>query len=509
VWIDRVERASSIPADVKELEKWQRGPRFSVLLHADGEYTPRQRDHSIKSVQSQLYPSWTLNQTPVELTTSELDAVEGDYIILLRVGDALAPSALYRMAESLEENDRSLILYGDQDELDGAGRRTRAWFKPRWNAEMFLAQDYISAGIAINISIARNAAAATGEADLPAFLLAATAHADGAITHIPHILCHAARRPAAAGQEERLRAVGEHIGPLGGSCSPGPFGTVKVQWPLPADLPLVTIIVPTRDKLELLKPCIEGVLEQTVYPNFEVLIIDNDSVEKATADFLTNIQRDPRVRVTRFHGAYNFSTMNNFAVSQARGTYVCLLNNDTEVLEPAWLTEMMRYAVRSEVAAVGAKLLYDDGTIQHAGVVIGLGEAAGHAHRFMPANEQGYFGMPHVTQFVSAVTAACLVVEKEKFEAVGGLDERLGHAFNDVDLCLKLEKAGWRNVYVPHAVLVHHESKTRPKDHSRDQIDRYMRELGLLQDRWGTKTYRDPQHNPNLDRYSETFVLAF
>jgi GT2 family glycosyltransferase len=217
----------------------------------------------------------------------------------------------------------------------------------------------------------------------------------------------------------------------------------------------------------------------------------------------------PKVRLLPYPGTYNFSAINNAAARNARGSYLCLLNNDTEVVSGEWLTELMRYAVRPDIGAAGAKLLYEDGTIQHAGVVVGIGEAAGHAHRFLPAHEPGYFRQPHVAQYVSAVTAACLVVEKAKFEAVGGLDEaELAVAFNDVDFCLKLEKAGWRNVYVPHAVLVHHESKSRGKDISAANIDRYRRELNVLQQRWGTKTYDDPLHNPNLDRYSETFVIS-
>jgi GT2 family glycosyltransferase len=283
---------------------------------------------------------------------------------------------------------------------------------------------------------------------------------------------------------------------------------VKVEWPLPQPLPLVSIIVPTKDKLELLQPCIESVLEQTDYDQFEIVIVDNGSVEERTADYLAAIGKNSKVRVIAYPHDYNFSAINNFAAHEARGTFLCLLNNDTEVVNAGWLTELMRYAVREDIGAAGAKLLYDDGTIQHAGVVIGIGDAAGHAHRFLPGHEPGYFCQPHVAQFVSAVTAACLVVEKRKFEAVGGLDENsLAVAFNDVDFCLKLEKAGWRNVYVPHAVLVHHESKSRGKDISPANIDRYQRELNVLQERWGTKTYEDPLHNPNLDRYSETFVI--
>jgi GT2 family glycosyltransferase len=184
------------------------------------------------------------------------------------------------------------------------------------------------------------------------------------------------------------------------------------------------------------------------------------------------------------------------------------LNNDTEVVEDGWLTEMMRYAVRSQIGAVGAKLLYADNTIQHAGVIVGIGEAAGHAHRNLPTRDKGYFGRAHSAHFVSAVTGACLLVEKQKFLGVGGLDQdSFAVAYNDIDFCLKLERAGWRNVYVPHAVLIHHESKSRGKDHARSQIDRYRKELTVFQKRWGSKTYDDPLFNPNLDRSNETFVI--
>jgi GT2 family glycosyltransferase len=305
-----------------------------------------------------------------------------------------------------------------------------------------------------------------------------------------------------------MSAVGKHVAPLGAGCVAGPFDTVKVQWPLPEELPSVSIIVPTRDRLEFLRPCLRSVLERTDYENFEIIVIDNGSAEARTKAYLEEVSRNPRIRVFSFPGPYNFPAINNFAVQQARASYLCLLNNDTEVIEKTWLSQMMRYAVRPDVGAVGAKLLYDDGSIQHAGVVIGIGGAAGHVHRFLPAGEPGYFRQPHVSQFVSAVTAACLVVDKHKFLAVGGLDEvQLPVAFNDVDFCLKLQAAGWHNVYVPHAVLLHHESKTRESDISRQNIDRFRREVNVLQDRWNTETYDDPFHNPNLDRATETFIV--
>jgi GT2 family glycosyltransferase len=206
--------------------------------------------------------------------------------------------------------------------------------------------------------------------------------------------------------------------------------------------------------------------------------------------------------------AYNFSALNNLAARHAKGSFLLLLNNDTEVISPEWLTEMMRYAYREDVGAVGAKLLYDDGSIQHAGVVVGMGEAAGHAHRFLAHDDPGYFWQAHVAQYASAVTAACLLVRLDKFEAVDGLDEKeLAIAYNDVDLCLKLERAGWHNVYTPHATLYHHESRSRGDDLSPQHRERYMRELKIFQDRWGARTYADPLHNPNLDRYVEQFTV--
>jgi GT2 family glycosyltransferase len=478
---------------------------FCVVLHAAGDHSIEQLRRSRRSVERQIYPHWTMTEWESGLNADfETDP---DFIVPLRIGDQLSTTALFRFAEASRANRDASILYGDEDYLDERGRRYRPWFKPQWNSEMFLAMDYLSSSAAIDTCVAKNVCLANHPANISSLMLAATAACADRIVHIPHILSHTLAN--AGFDRRRLVEVSQHVEKVGARCKPGPFGTTKVEWPLPQNPPLVTIVVPTRDNLEVLKPCIEGVLEKTDYPNFEVLIIDNDSVEKSTAEFLTKIEKDRRVRVRAFHGGFNFSTMNNFAVRDARGTFVCLLNNDTEILEPVWLTEMMRYAVRPEVGAVGAKLLYDDGTIQHAGVIVGLGEAAGHAHRFLPANEPGYFAMPHVAQFVSAVTAACLLVEKAKLKSVNGLDPELACAFNDVDLCLKLKTAGWRNVYVPHAALLHHESKTRPKDQSPDQIERFMRELRILQDRWTTKTYADPQHNPNLDRLSETFVIDF
>jgi GT2 family glycosyltransferase len=507
-WIETVERSSGLGSDcAAAVESWEWRPRFSILLHTPPEYKPEQLDRSLRSLDRQIYPHWTIASEPSRSMASQVAAADADYLVPLRIGDALSDTALFRFAEALQADRSAALLYGDQDELDERGKRSRPWFKPRWNEEMFLAQDFLSSAVAIELGLMREQCASNPDADLSALLLAATAAAGGPIVHVPHILCHV--DPTASGAAtDRLEAVARHVEPLGAICTPGQFGTIRVQWPLPDALPLVSIIVPTRDKIELLRPCVESLLRRTNYANIEILIVDNGSSAPETLDYLAQIERHPTIRVLPYDRPYNYSAINNFAVGEARGSYVCLLNNDTEVIEADWLADMMRYAVRPIVGAVGAKLLYDDGTIQHAGVVVGIGEAAGHAHRFEPGDQPGYFRQAHVAQFVSAVTAACLVVEKYKFEAVGGLDERdLPVAFNDVDLCLKLQAAGWRNVYVPHAVLLHHESRSRGKDSSPRNRERYMQELRVLQERWGTRTYADPLHNPNLDRYSEKFII--
>jgi len=504
VWIGNHESPRKLAESVGTIiDAWAWRPRFTVMLHGRSGSSAQELERSTRSIEEQIYRCSSVISDPVD-PVAKAAGTENDYLVPLRVGDVLSNSALFRFAEAIQVNRDAAILYGDQDELDPSGNRARPWFKPRWNREMFLAQDYISSAMAVDMKLLRDAGSSMS--DLTNIVIEAS-FADRPIVHVPHILCHVANATDDCGR--RLTAVSAKLKPVGARCSEGPFGTVKVEWPLPAKLPLVTLIVPTKDKIELLRPCVESVLARTDYDPFEILIVDNASVERRTADYLAAIGQHPKVRVVPYPGAYNFSAINNAAAREARGSFLCLLNNDTEVVNREWLTELMRYAVRDEIGAAGAKLLYEDGTIQHAGVVVGIGEAAGHAHRFLPAKEPGYFCQPHVAQYISAVTAACLVVEKKKFEAVGGLDEAgLAVAFNDVDFCLKLEKAGWRNVYVPHAVLIHHESKSRGDDISPLNVDRYRRELKILQERWGTKTYDDPLHNPNLDRYSETYVFS-
>ena len=529
LWMRQAEDPARLAALAETRPRqWLRRPKISVLVNAASATAP-EIEATTASVHDQLYTDWRLRILPQQPNSAgaphegapstrennptaleeAIRSIEEDYILFLPAGDLLAPSALLRIAEAVQSGGGTAIIYGDHDEIAVNGRRRNPWFKPAWNEEMFFALDYLSPAVTMSAELARTA---IERSEVPIetedqVLLTATSLAGDRILHIPHIIGHARSRRE-GNPHGRLRALEHRLKGTRASVGLGPFGTFKITWPLPEKPPLVTIIVPTRDKLELLAPCVETLLERTSYRPFELLVVDNQSSEQGTKDYLKTLGEHPQIRVLHYDRSYNFSAINNFAAGQAEGSYLCMLNNDTEVVDPNWLTELMRYAVRPEIGAVGAKLLYPDRRIQHAGVVVGLGGAAGHAHRFDSADERGYFCEAHVARFVSAVTAACLVVEKRKFETVGGLDEDgFPVAFNDVDFCLKLQSAGWRNVYTPHAVLLHHESKSRGKDHAPANLDRFTREHSLLQQRWQTETYEDPYHNPNLDRRSERYIV--
>lgn len=541
-WIEAVERQdATVAAAPAAIARWIDPPLFSIVLFEADVADVTQFRQIISSLDGQCYSRWEMVVVPSVIPRGLADAIvpgdpafriardaagdaaqalaiaaaeaQGDFLIPLPEGALLPPAALYRYAEALQDDPGADVLYGDHDRIDAQGFRCRAWFKPQWNAEMALAQDYFSQACAIRTAAARcvlPVASDLAEVAVYALLLELTERQfdPAQPVHVPHVLAHLPHDTEDnAGQAWRLVAVARAIGARG-HVAPGPFGTLRVQWPLPAVLPLVSIIVPTRDHVALLRACIDGVLKRTVYGPIEILVVDNGSTDPATLAYLQQLASHPDIRVLRYDHPYNYAAINNFAAAQARGEYLCLLNNDTEVIAPEWLAQMMRQAVRPHVGAVGAMLLYDDGSIQHAGVVVGLKGAAGHAHRFARPEQPGYFCYPHVAHYLSAVTAACLVVERRKYDAVGGLDaQNLAIAFNDVDLCLKLRQAGWRTVYTPQAVMVHHESKSRGKDVSLRHVERYRRELAALQRRWGAADYTDPLHHPQLDPESETFAI--
>jgi len=272
----------------------------------------------------------------------------------------------------------------------------------------------------------------------------------------------------------------------------------------------VTLIIPTRNGLALLRRCVSSVLEKTDYPNYEVLIVDNGSDDRDVLEFLDRVVADRRVQVRRDDRPFNFSALNNRAVEVARGELVGLINNDIEVVNRSWLTEMVGIALQPGVGAVGARLWYPDNTLQHGGIVLGVGGVAGHSHRRLPRGADGYFNRANLIQSLSAVTAACMIIRKRIYLEAGGLDEKhLAVAFNDVDFCLKVRELGYRNVWTPYAELYHHESATRGYEDSPEKRGRFATEVAYMKQRWGNILRNDPAYSPNLTLDREDFSIAW
>jgi O-antigen biosynthesis protein len=416
-----------------------------------------------------------------------LQCVDG-WLCPLMAGDALAAEAIRIYRSSIMEKDAS-VYYCDDDLMDEGGNRFSPHFKADWNPELFRHQDYLSFSCVFKAN-AENLRLLPPQLDAEVIIrslvhAAVTGSPTVAPVHIAQILHHLGRR---------------HLHPIT-SAEGHPQ-----QVPAMTDEESVTIIIPTKNGFDLISNCIKGV-EDTAYKNKEVIIIDHESDDPRTVAFLKDLSARG-YKIVQWAGVFNYSAMNNYAATFSQNEFLCFLNNDIEMTDGQWLSLLVRQARRTDVGAVGAKLLYPDATIQHAGVVIGVGGAAGHAHRHCPNDDPGYFDRPHLPQFVTAVTAACMVVQRKKFDAVGGFDEeRFPVAFNDVDLCLKLVRAGWQSFYEPRAVLIHHESKSRGSDRLRKNRKRFAGELQALKDKWQTDRIRDPYHNPNLSRLTEQFLI--
>ena len=297
---------------------------------------------------------------------------------------------------------------------------------------------------------------------------------------------------------------------LGGRVESLPNGYYRVHPQHPEMPPMVSLIIPTRNALKLVRQCIDSILSKTSYPNYEILLIDNGSDDPAALAYFSELNQHERIRVIRDDSEFNYSALNNRAVRQAKGELIGLLNNDIEIITPDWLDEMVGLVLRPGVGAVGANLWYPDETLQHGGVILGLGGVAGHAHWGIRRHDPGYFGRATLTQALSAVTAACLVVRKSVYEQVGGLEENhLKIAFNDVDFCLKLTEAGYRNVWTPYAEMYHHESATRGADDTPEKKTRFSNEVEYMHRRWGNRLLNDPYYNVNLRLASPGFALAW
>jgi O-antigen biosynthesis protein len=533
-------------------------PLISVVMPAYN--TPEKfLRQAIASVQAQLYTNWELciandaspdktvatvldecaakdkrikiihrteNGNISAATNSALELATGEFIALMDHDDLLHETALYEVAAEINVHPEVDILYSDEDQIDENGHRSGGYYKTDFNPELFLSQNMVSHLGVYRTSLIRKIGGLRvgfeGSQDYDLMLRAWAASTVTRVRHIPSILYHWRRGAATSSfsesQLERCttaarKALQEFLDLEGEGAKIVPAPIIpnfsRVVRKLPSPAPLVSIIVPTKDQAKLLEVCINGLLENTAYPKIEVIIIDHESRELKTKHLLNKLKRDPRVKILPYSGDFNFSKMNNMAANLAKGSVLALVNNDIEIIEPNWLDEMVSHAVRPEVGAVGAKLIYSNGTIQHAGVVVGLGAFAGHAFHFVPKSNPCYMGHAMLARAVSAVTGACLVVRKSIYFEVGGLnEEHLAVAFNDVDLCLKIQAKGYRNVWTPFAELIHHESISRGHENTPEKKARFIRDTEYMHKQWLEVFEQDPFYNVNLTGTSPNYDVV-
>ncbi|MGB0697020.1 MAG: glycosyltransferase family 2 protein [Rhodospirillaceae bacterium] len=441
-----------------------------------------------------------------------VDGLQADFVAVLEPGDTVAPLFCQRVAEAFTKTPGQYALYCDDDIQLPSGARTDPHFKPAWNKEYFYCYDYIGRAVVISHAALKEVGAYRalfpGQETYDLILRLARRFPEG-IGHLPAPLWHHENRlPPCSPVGPVADILRDHAIPM--TVSPGHVvGTAKLVWSLPKSPPLVTLIIPTRDRADLLETAVSSILEKTTYPAYEIIIVDNGSVESKTQRYFSEVQTSDRVSILRDEGDFNFSRLNNRAAEKANGTVLGLINNDVEVITPNWLSEMVSPALDKETGAVGAKLLYGSGHIQHAGVVGGIGVTAGHGHKYYPDDAAGYMNRLAVQQSILAVTGACLIVEREKYRAVGGLDEEnFKVAFNDVDLCLKLSEQGWRTVFTPWACLYHHESLSRGLDLDGRKAARFHMESNHMTNKWGQTLLEDRFYNPGLTKTYEDFSLS-
>jgi len=521
-------------------------PSFSVVMPVFDPPPPFLRQ-AIESVRAQWYQNWELciaddcstnpevhdilrqaqaedprikvvfrqaNGHISEATNSALELATGEFVALLDHDDLLAPHALSYVAQVVrEESPDAGIIYFDEDKVDDDGNWIQPYFKPDFDPLLFLEQNYLVHCVirrALIEEVGNFNVGYEGAQDWDLILRVVEQLDPAQIVHVPHVLYHwryhqnstasqIEAKPYAISAQER--AVSEHLKRTGRSASLKrieEIGHYQIRWDLPEDLPMVSIVIPTRDG-KLLQKCLESLWEKTTYPKYEILLVDNGSEQEETLNFLKRNKH--RLRVVRDERPFNYSALNNAAAKTAQGDYICLLNDDTEVISPDWLEEMVSQAMQPGVGVVGAKLYYSDGRVQHAGVLLGLGHhrgIAGHPFKTWGGSDPGYFGLARLARSMSAVTAACMIVHRSVWDECGGLDEALVIAFNDVDFCLRVRERGYRIVWTPFAELYHHESVSRGSDDEPETRLRFETESAFMRDRWGALLQKDPAYNPNL-----------
>jgi len=487
------------------------GPSSSHIEGMLKEYSQKNKRIRIKFLAEKKEIAGNLNEA--------LSLVNGEYVGFLGSNDEIDSSALYEIVKLLNKNKDTDFIYTDEDKISTEGKRFEPHFKPDWSPDTFRSYNYISHFAVIRKDILdkqggfREGFGGAYEYDL--FLR--TVEITQKIIHIPRVLYHlrydnvlVEGSTGANTHESAKKALKEHIQRMGmqGDLKDGHFpGSYRIVYQIKGT-PTVSIIIPTKDKAKVLKKCINSILHKSSYTNYKILVVDNRSKEDETFRYFEELKDNPKINILKYDKEYNFSSINNYAVNHVDSEYIIFLNNDTEIISPDWIEAMLEFVQREDVGAVGALLYYPNETIQHAGVIIGIGGVAGYAHWQFPRNSAGYNGRIEVIQNLSAVTAACLMARKNIFKKVRGFDENYSIAYNDIDLCMKIRERGYLIVYTPYAELYHYESLSRGAEDTEEKQLRFFKETRYFQSKWVRALGEcDPYYNPNLSLFRNDFSL--
>lgn len=547
----------------EQLENFKYQPVISVLVPVYN--TPPQfLKDCLQSVEEQVYPHWELciaddnssnqetrkilaeyqqkakkdsriklslskkNRHISQNTNNALKLARGEFVALLDHDDMLHPAALYLVAKELNQNPSWDIIYSDEDKMSVKGNHSEPHFKPDWNPDLLLSMNYICHLTVVRRSLMKKVGGMrknfVGAQDYDLFLR--LTEKTKKIKHIPHVLYHWRKVPGSTSLFYSYKGYADKNAKKAlfytGKRRKGNWKVAKGLAPTSFRVirkhnedKRVAIIIPFRDKVNLLKKCLNSVLYKTYYRNFRIVLVDNQSVEKSTLNYLRELGKNSKIKILNYPHPFNFAAINNWAVKQIGEPLILFLNNDTEVINSDWLSAMVEHIQRPEVGAVGAKLLYPNGRIQHAGVVLGVGKfkdkpfgVAGHSHKYFPQRSNGYFEQINVIRDYSAVTGACMLTKRDLFIKLGGFDEKkYTVAWNDVDYCLRLRAKKYLIVYTPYAQLYHYESVSRGLDENGEKMKRFHQECELMYKKWSDVLGNDPYYNPNLSLEDESWRI--
>ncbi|WP_208603629.1 glycosyltransferase family 2 protein [Mesorhizobium loti] len=538
------------------IAQMERRPTISIVMPVYNANIGWLRE-AIESVRAQLYENWELciaddcsteplvKQTLQEYagiddrirvvyrdknghisqaSNSAIELVAGAWIALLDQDDLLTEDALYYVAEAIAANPRAGLIYSDEDKIDEQGNRFSPHFKSDWNPELFLSYNIISHLGVYSAALVRQVGGFRrgyeGSQDHDLALRIVEGIEPSQIVHIPRVLynwrAHSGSTAASGDNKSYAaiagqRAIRDHLKRKGvdGDVELSPFGPYRVRYNLPKELPLVSLIIPTRNDLKLVRTCVESILSTTAYPRYEIIVVDNKSDDPGTRDYLEKMGKTASVRIIRDEGPFNHSAINNRAVAAARGSIIGLISNDIKATSADWLEDMVSMVLQTGIGAVGARLWSANNRLQHGGIILGIGGLANHSHLGLRNGRPGYMGRVQIRQSLSAVTGACLIVRKSVFDEVGGLDEGVEAAFSDIDFCMRVREAGYRNVWTPFSDLYRQGSRLAGLKGRPDKTAGRHEQMVLMRERWGKFLMADPAYSPNLTLERTDFSLSW